>query len=112
MKTALYVIGCLLLTLLFIACASPERQAAQASFADAYNAATSDGVISPDEAKDLAAKWKLVQDSPSDFSWATVGAAAGTALLAVFPMLRYLPNGLIIGKQEAAHLDAQVAKVG
>lgn len=96
------VIGCWLLA---FGCVSPQRQSALAELQSAYQEAVADGVVEAKEAADLSEKAKAVANAPEGFDWATVGAAAGTALLAMFPMLRYVPNRYLIGQAEADAVD-------
>ena len=97
----------ILAPLFLAACMSAARQNALEEFSDVYNEAAADGVISEAEAALLGVKWKLVMDAPAGggFDWTTVGAAAGTALLAMFPLLRYIPNKFVIGQKEAEAVD-------
>ncbi len=104
----------LILTACTIAlCASCAATEGGATLAQLISEAMTDGAISPEEADQI----KVAADAAAGAGSAWVGDWAGTiatglgTILATFLGLRYAPNTLIVGKQEAAALD-KIAKTG
>ena len=109
MKPALYVIACVATTALFLACTSPQQASAAQDLAETVTAATKDGIVTQAEADTIKAKMKAYTEAPGTDWTAVLGASLGSVVAGIFG-LRYLPNSVIIGKQEAAHLDNAVQK--
>ncbi len=68
---------------------------------------TADGAVSVDEVKQLVAAFKEDKEASGASTWKLIGAAAGSALTAMFPILRLIPNRWILGTQP----DPEVALV-
>jgi len=109
--TVAYVIGCFALCLGLVSCVgtmSKEQESAAFDFQETLAFVFADGVVTPDEAAEVDLKWKALRAAPAGPPVGTViGAAAGTALLTMFPLLRAIPNRWILGTEP----DPEVARV-
>lgn len=102
MKTAIVLVALVFL----VSCTSPERTAAFQELQAAYSTAVADGVVTDTEARDVGAKLQAFNDAPAGGQdWIALATTALGTLAAGFFGLRYAPNSVIIGKQEAAALD-------
>lgn len=112
MKIILLIAG-ILSAVLVVACNStPPGQYSVAQVTKGLKASASKGVISAAQADQVGAE---IASTPTGFDWgglATTVIGGAMTLGVGLAGLRYVPNGLIIGKQEAAHLDTAVAKGG
>jgi hypothetical protein len=110
MKSLPYLV--LLFTLIFgsvcllvvASCASPAQQTAAQALAETVTAATKDGIVTQAEADGIADKMKAYVDAPG-IKWAELGGTVLASLAATFLGLRYAPNSVIVGAQEAAALN-------
>jgi Flp pilus assembly protein TadD len=100
------LIGAALIAALCFACTTPERQAAAQALSEAITASTRDGVVTQTEVDEITALTKAFTDAPADGTdWTSLLGTALGSIGATFFGLRYAPNSVIVGKQEAAALD-------
>lgn len=99
--TVAFVLGCLALSMLAVACASQaqldaghELIAVTAKVSDPASPAGT--ALSPEEELELRASYDRLQGAEG-LNWSQVGAAALGSLALLFPALRYLPNRFILG---------------
>lgn len=110
--TTAYVLVCLAFATLVASCTgagmSPEQNSAMIDLQESIAFIVKDGIFEPKELEELAAKIEALRAAPAGPGLATtIGAAAGTALLAMFPILRAIPNRFILGSSP----DPEVARV-
>ena len=114
MKTALYVVACVALTALFVACASqPVGQYSAAQVQQGLKDAVGQGLVSQPQADAVAGK---IANASTGFDWGALGGAvltgAGTlaaAYIGLKPALGRTDNKNILGPEAAAVLDELVA---
>ena len=105
MKTLLPCLALLLgLFLVTLSCTSAEQQTAAQALAETVTAATKDGVVTSEEAGSIQAKMQAYVDAPG-VDWAALGGTMLASIAATFLGIRYVPNSMIVGKQEAAALN-------
>lgn len=102
---AAYVVACLSLAALALSCTSPQQATAAQKLAETISAATSDGVVTEDEAKAIQIQMQAFISTPPPVPWAELAVTTIGTLVAGFFGLRYLPNRYVVGPQEAAALD-------
>jgi hypothetical protein len=109
LATSAYVLGCVLLALGAVACASPEQVAATDDLITTINEANADGHLTLDEKALIDEKARAITDAPG-IDWGTVGATLGATAIGAFPALRLLlpliPNRIILGNEA----DPEVAR--
>lgn len=114
---ALYVLGLVGLTTLFVSCASQAQFDAAHALSDAVVKATDQAgpggaTITPEEQATLDKLFLDLKGAPG-INWQQLAASVGTTIAAGIPALRYglpyllarIPNAQIIGQEEAHALD-------
>lgn len=104
MKALLALLLGLFLVTVGHGCFSGAQRTAAQELADTVTAATADGIVTPDEATAISSKMKAYVDAPG-INWAELGGTVLASIGAMFLGLRYAPNSVIIGKQEAAAVN-------
>lgn len=94
--TALWVVA---IASLFSACTSPERQAAGQSLAEAFAAATEDGVVTPEEAEHMGALLQAFRDVPS-VDWTTIALTVGSSAVMALTGVKLLPDRALVSPFE------------
>jgi hypothetical protein len=111
MKTTINLLALLLTASLIVSCqVSPAGQYSVAKVQKGLKAAAAKGVISAAQADQVGVE---IASVPEGIDWGGLASTivGGAVTLGVgLAGLRYVPNGLIIGKQEAAHIDTAIAK--
>ena len=113
-NTIIYVLACGLLTFLFLSCASsPAGGYSESRVADGLKSATEKGYISSDQAKQVSGEITNTPKPGFDWSGLLTTILGGVVTVATgYAGMRFLPNSVIIGKQEADHIEASLSKAG